>query len=613
MRKNRPLFLTESGALNKGLITNDSPTDIGNAFQAVQNVLITRKGFGPRKGYQLVGTGDNTGTTGINSLFAYKLSNVGTSTINGEVFLRSHTTWLEWFNELGNGGAGLWHTLVAGLTSDKVFGFAPFNTTTLSTAANRLYFGNGVENYTEWNGATTVLNGAVAGGAATINVDSTTLFSASGSLLINGTTVTYSGVTATSFTGCAGTPAADDNDGVAELPDTTTHSGLPKMNYMLTAFSRIWGFGGSGTVHGNRLHYSQAGTTSAAPDPEDFTAAAPLVDPGVRDFPEGGPNINAIVQSEDKIVVLKEDVINTYIFDYTQSTAKFDLVGNYLQGPDVGCGALGAVTQAIQRIYYVSKRGGLKVLDREEGSNLYKPLQLTQRILPTIENFDFSRAKIHYSERDNLILVACASDDDGRDNDTLICYDIQRDAITLFKNISADSFTTYKRESYFGSSITSRVFKLFTGFTDNGSNINASAQTQTYTFGDLGSQKGLDVFYAEGFIKSGRDLNIRFDFDDGTQAYKQITINGNTDNNYIFAVSPNTFGEFEFGEYPFGGDPEEFTGLYIFRVVIKFTPIKAHNVSATFWSSGVGEQWFVKNYGFGPIQGEIDKRIILNI
>ncbi|MEK7578854.1 MAG: hypothetical protein AAB456_04060 [Patescibacteria group bacterium] len=602
------LFEIQNANQNRGLWTADDPTVIGNAFQSVQNIVFDKFGFGPRKGYSLVGVGDNTGTTGINSLFSYKLSNVSSSTINAEVLLRSHTTWLEWFNELG-GTSGEWHTLVGSLTSDKVFGFAPFNLTLLATIDNRLYFCNGVQNFSKWNGATTALNGALAGSETTVTVDDTTLFSSTGTFLINGTSVTYTGKTATTFTGCSGTPAAADNDGVAELPDTTTLSALPKINHLLTAFSRIWGFGGSGTVHGNRLFYSQAGSASAVPDPEDFTAASLLVDPGLRDFPEGGPNLNAIIQADDKIVVLKEDVINTYTFDYTNST-KQDIVGTLIQGPDVGCGARGAITQAKDRFFYVSKRGGLKMLGREEGSALFRPMQLTERILPTIKDFDFASAAIHYDQKNNFILVACASAS-GIDNDTIIAYDIRKDVITLFKNIAASSFVTYKGNTYFGHSITSKVYKLFDGLTDNNANINASATTQTYTFDNIGTETSLDGFYVEGLIKNSRELKVRFDFNDDTLPSKAVTLTGDTANNYVFALEPNTFGENEFGAYPFGGDPEELTGFNTFRVIIGFAqPINAFNVKVTFWSSGVGEQWRVRNYGWSPMRDNSESEVI---
>lgn len=608
-RQRKPLFEIQNASQNRGLITNEDPTIIGNAFQSVQNIVLTRFGFGPRKGTTLVGAGDNVGTTGITSLFTYVLSNVGTDTINSEVMVRSHTTWLEWFNPVG-GTSGKWHTLVSGLTSGKVFGYAPFNLTQLATIDNRLYFGNGVENYSRWNGATTALNGATSGGEGTITVDDTTVFDASGTLVINGTeNVTYTGKTATSFTGCSNVPAASDNDGVAQLPDTSSLSGVPKFNHLLSAFNRVWGFGGDGAVHGNRLHYSKGGSASAAPDPEDFTAGVNLIDPGVRDFPEGGPALTAIIQADDKILVFKEDVINTYTFDYTNAT-KQDITGTLSQGPDVGCGARGAVTQAKSRFYFVSKQGGLKILGREDGSELFKPLQITERILPTIEDFDFDNAAIHYDQKRNFIIVACASET-GKSNDTIINYDIRKDIVTLFKNISANCFTTYKGDTYYGHSITAKVYKMFDKFTDNGANINASATLQTDTFGDAGAETSLDTYYVEGVIKNSRELKIRFDFNDETLDSKTVTLTGDTTNDYVFAIEPNTFGQEEFGELPFGSDPEELTGSHAFRVAIGFSqPVNVFNAKVTFFSSGVGEQWAIRNSGWGAVRDNEESPVI---
>ena len=616
-RVDAPIYVLDNGSLNKGLITQESPDVIGNALQSCQNVVITRKGFGPRKGYRLVGANDNTGTAGqgVRSLFSYKQS--GTATITdstkyeNEILIRGHATFLEWWNERG-GTAGEWHTLVSGLTADELHGsLASFNTTTLSTATNRCFMGNGVENLREFNGAHTDLTLAALAGATTITVRSTTSFPASGDLLVNGTAVTYTGPTATTFTGVGDMPAASVGDGVVQAT-TTSGGAAQRFNFLLTAFTRLFGFGGrETTVMGNRLSYSQAGTSTAAPDPTNFTTGTALVDPGLRDFPDGGSRITAIAHINDRVLVFKEHGVYTYTFDFTQATTKFDIVGTIIEGPDVGCGAVGAVTEAINQIFFVSKRGGLKTLTTRDGVNLYRPFQITERILPTLEDFDFSNAKIHYHEKDHAIMVSCASAKEI-ELDTIIYYDLRRDALTLFKNVAAESFATYKGDTYFGAPTTARVYRLFDGLTDNGANINASATTQRYVFGDAASPKALDAFYIEGFIKSGKTLNVRFDFDDRTQSYKQIALTGDSAKDYIYEIAPNTFGEFEFGAYPFGGDPDDFSDLYVFRVYLKIENTLAYNTDVTFWSSGPGESWFVKNYGWAPTfpQKELPKNIL---
>lgn len=65
-------------------------------------------------------------------------------------------------------------------------------------------------------GYKTTLSALTTGGDATVNVVSTALFPASGTFLLGGVTVTYSGKTGTTFTGCTGTPAASNGTDVRQ-------------------------------------------------------------------------------------------------------------------------------------------------------------------------------------------------------------------------------------------------------------------------------------------------------------------------------------------------------------------------------------------------------------
>ncbi len=57
----------------------------------------------------------------------------------------------------------------------------------------------------------TLLNGGTTSGDTTITVDTTAGFPSSGTIKIGTTEVTYSGLTSTTFTGCSGTPTANDD------------------------------------------------------------------------------------------------------------------------------------------------------------------------------------------------------------------------------------------------------------------------------------------------------------------------------------------------------------------------------------------------------------------
>ena len=96
-----------------------------------------------------------------------------------------------------------------------------------------------MDDFAWWNGGHTNLTAPLTGGEATINVDSTASFtSPTMSLRIDGNVVTYSGMTATSFTGCVGTPAA--SSGAAVSQNVETDAGGPKGNIYMSANNRLF-------------------------------------------------------------------------------------------------------------------------------------------------------------------------------------------------------------------------------------------------------------------------------------------------------------------------------------------------------------------------------------
>lgn len=86
-----------------------------------------------------------------------------------------------------------------------------------------IFFCNGVQNYSFWNGATTVLTSAVSANDIEINVSDTTNFSTKGTIIYNGTEVNYGSKTATKLKGATitgtGIAFVDSN------PDTITDTG----------------------------------------------------------------------------------------------------------------------------------------------------------------------------------------------------------------------------------------------------------------------------------------------------------------------------------------------------------------------------------------------------
>lgn len=132
----------------------------GALIVSSQNVRITDGDrVGNRHGSIIDGS-TSTAETPIMSKHVFKKRD-GT-----EIPMRSYGTVIEYRHPT----LGTWQNLMTGLTTGLVFGYADHNINT--ELIEKVYFCNAVDPYTRWTGAFTQLNGALAGGEATITVDS---------------------------------------------------------------------------------------------------------------------------------------------------------------------------------------------------------------------------------------------------------------------------------------------------------------------------------------------------------------------------------------------------------------------------------------------------------
>ena len=168
------------GFLDKRDVTQMSP---GALIVGSQNVKINDADrISIRNGSEVLGA-ESAATTPITELHTMKRR----SGLN--VMIRSHGTVLEYFHP----DTEAWENLNDGYTDNQVFGFADHNVNT--DALDYVYFCNAIEPYSRWTGRFTQLDGALAGGEATITVDSTlsdTIFSSETAFGVTTTTIDIS-------------------------------------------------------------------------------------------------------------------------------------------------------------------------------------------------------------------------------------------------------------------------------------------------------------------------------------------------------------------------------------------------------------------------------------
>ena len=602
----------------KGLHTILSPTEIDDSsFSAIQNMRFSRFGFGPRLGVDIVGSNANTHTTGIKSLYCFGKAD------GNYVLLRSGTTWLEWYDSVSD----KWQTLVASLASGLRFGFAPFNLTNLTTIDNNLVFCNGTNNYSEWNGAignvsSTTVNTIVLTGSITLaNLG----FSTTGSVIINGTAYAYTGLSSQTFTGVTGDPTGEANgSGVAQIPDITTHSALPKGNILHSAMGRVWNSKDSAV----RVAYSQSLVHT------NFTSGDNYGDPGIEDFPEGdGPVYNITsksYQNSNKVIIWKEKGIFTLALEIyaatTATSAKRPVRGTIVEGTDTGVASPLGVAASKFGEFYVSSRGGLNILGLTNEGN-YKPNHLTARILPSLKDFNWQTAAVGYDPNENLIYASCRGTDaigqTAVTNDTLVVYDIIRDALSIWKglNISCFAYDPKSRKMYAGDVNQGLVYQMniagkFSDDIGSGerSPIIASALTKRYDVGLPALKKSFHLYYIHGYILPGAEIKVDFRYNAGIKKIITRTIKGDTTKSYIFTKPSNTFGALKFGDLAFGGEENDYLieGMLPFRVYCKIPISFFFDLEVLYYSISDISGYWVSADGMCPVaEDTIDKSLIL--
>lgn len=565
------------GFIDKPDVTQLKP---GALIRGSQNVVINDGDrVANRKGFEQFG--DVSVATDAGTSIHSMIRRSGVQTL-----LRAYSTFLEYHHT----GTEAWENLNDGYTTGLTFGIADHVVNT--DASDFVYFCNGEENYSRWNGAITQLNGALAGAEATINVDSTTGFTATGSIRIGTSNVTYSGVTATSFTGCAGTPAASDDAAVAQA--VTEYAGNPKGNIFLVENTRMY----VGNVKDNQqgLYYS------AIADATDFTFGAPRSadEGGIIDTPEGGGGITGIGVQEDVIYLGKASVWKSLTFTQTGAAAELDLpiVGSLIRSVDVGPLSSKAVFNVDNELFYVSSEGGLKSVTRAAVVDFARPIQKSDPIVNLVRDYDFSDAAGIFFKR--KAYIACRQEDSDF-NDVVLVYNFEKnawEAPIIGWNVA--DWTIHNDGLHFISSLTPNVYKAETGTDDDAGDYTCIARFPYQNYGIPQTQKSFQQYFIEGYISPATTLTftMRYNYLGGSGSLTTTLVG--TDATYIVSdPSQNELATVPLATEPLGATLADDlpNDLPKFRVVLRTPKQPFYEASFEVRSEGVGQEWEVLRHG----------------
>lgn len=154
----------------------------------------------------------------------------------------------------------------------------------------------------------------------------------------------------------------------------------------------------------------------------------------------------------------------------------------------------------------------------------------------------------------------------------------------------------------YGHSYTSsESYKLFTGYNDNGSFIEAKATFAYNSHGIRSSSKGFNKFYVEGYITSNTTLYRDLNFDlDGCVTTLTDSIVGTDSRIVCILAGDNSLGKESLGKNPLGGNLIQTNSTTLgpkFRVVRTNVKVPYYEYSTTFRTNGIDQQWELLCFG----------------
>jgi len=496
-------------------------------------------------------------------------------------------------------------TLLDGTTKKAKIDFAPFN----DTGTNQLVYGNQVEAPRIWNGATATIASTTS---TTVVIAGTRTcaqrgFAATGDIIINGTVYTYTDITDKTFTVTTDPTGEANGSGIAQAVDSTTLSTVDKAGIFLSANQRIFLAGITATP--NQVTFSDVGdlTSYSGSDPSSG---------GFEDFPQLNGPVTALSYLGEWTIVFSYFKILAFKFEFPTSTTRITIMKEIA---NEGCVNWKAVEKIGDRVIYLTPKGGIKQITQIATDDVFNVQDITTKIRPSIKNFIWNDASLTYFSRDQILIAAGQSNDTVGVNDKAIALQFSQNETGLeMINLGIidwfiGDMTVYNEELHWGSSVESRSFKAFDGFSKNGAPYIWIRTEKIETYPELGGQfnrKRVLYLGVTGLIATGTTLEIELAYDtNASTALQQMSLVG-TDTGYIVFQPLNTLGSFALGTEPLGGtrtDVEDMNPFFVvFALPNEYLP---YSTQLTFKTDGVGQNVQINSYAFAVEDAEqhVDK------
>lgn len=511
-------------------------------------------------------------------------------------------------------GAVTWLNLLTGLTSTR-FNYINFWDSTNVRAV--LLMVNGAGGIWEWTGAvgtvssTTVNTIVLSGSLTTAQLG----FYSSGSVIANGTTYTYSGVSVSTLTGVAPDPSAlTASTPVYQAPVFTAVGAMtfsttptPPTGFTFDLISQRDNQVYFASRKSNLLYMSQAGTYKVYSQ-----STARLQYEGDQFTTQG--SVKCLIAQEDALYV-SAGLDEWYQTQFNQTTITNQTTGATLTYENAELKRLktssGQATQSQEfatkidnSIVFVGNEPIVNSLGRV--ANILETPQiadLSYSIVNDMNSYDFTDGSIFYAKQ--LLYVAVPREGLYR------IYNMTNPSNPYWEapiTIPLSGFSSNGNDVIGHSYLTSESYILNNGYTDRATSVNVAGNPISakalFAFrqdGIRSKRKSFNKFFIEGYMSSNTTITIDLIYrspGNGVTPSQSFSIAGNQP--YVLTLPDNSLGKNPLGKAPLGGNAlitQQDSLPNYFAVIKTFTKNPYLAWQPSFSSYGLNQRWEILSFG----------------
>jgi hypothetical protein len=574
-------FIAEySGYTNRLEVTNTP--DPSFLVAGSQNALLDwQNSLSSRRGYTLLGAVGATG--GVKGEFTWR-TNRGDFYVGRQV---GKTLQIKRTNAADEISWVTIHDSTGGDEFDEIL--ATFETVFDDTLKiDRLVFAAGNVKFFTWTGATASI---VATTATTIETNrdlGAAGFGATGDVVINGTTYSYTGITTDTFTGVTADPTGEADDSfiaspvtaqaIAGIPDNFTCDfiGVQRNQvYVSSRTSRI-------VLASNATDYTDFVTSTAVGGPRELT----LDDNGAGFLSSKQSMI--IFGQENSIFEIRKTISADNLKEYWE-------IERLATSPRQGLISPLAKIRVKNALIYITREKTLDMVEFVENISDEQTVPISDLVKNDFDSFDFTGASISYWERNIIVCIPTEN--------LMYMYDLQRkiwQAPITWAGATIAMCSVDENGGLVGhDAFTNSSYLLFNGKSDNGEAIISRAVFAYNNYGDRFAIKRMTKYSQDGYISPNGLLKrtIQFDYRGG-EGIQTSEFNGN-ENKFVYN-NPDSGG---FGKAPLGSRPLAGSSLLAvqdlkrFRYADSLPPQEFYEVAITYEMETLEGAWRLVAHG----------------